>query len=183
MNYENLKKYTEVSYSRVKRNDASYEVTEQILTSNLHSIIELYELATDHQSKRILRDLADFCLRRYHGYCIKEKIKAHYFQVDSQGETIFEHLIPAAIIRDLLLSKAMPIKYALNSPTVQLSRDNDKKLNTVGLVSSSANLLFPFTRYMQAGIKEKFVTFTGVSIESLEEWSLKDHFKLVGLEN
>ncbi len=182
MNYVSLEDYSETSYTKVRRNAESYEATEKIFTSELIRIYGLYKTAVNQQEKRLLRDLTDFCIRRYQNYSIKERIRAHYIQVDCHGDLIFEHLIPASIIRDLFLSNKISVLYALNSPTVILTRENDKKLNKAGLVSSSADLNFPFKRYLQAGINTDYVTFTGIRIENPLAWSLKDHYKLVGLE-
>ena len=179
MDYEKLTKWVKVSYRKVRRNEQTYRATEEFFTAEISRLVKAYPACPDIQSQRLIRDSIDFCLRRAHNYSIREKIGAHYTQVGLQGERTFEHLVPAAAIRDLLLNDVMPVRYALNAPTVLLSSSNDGKLRRAGLVSSSGNLFYPFKRYLSAGIEDQFETSKGDRITNLDAWSLRDHYELI----
>ena len=65
----------------VKRNGASYEATYQFCKSEIERYVEMYKQhKVEDQTARLIRDMIDVLLRRYHGYSIKEKIGAHYYE-------------------------------------------------------------------------------------------------------
>ena len=90
----------------VKRGGASYDATQQFCKSEIERYVAMYkQLKVEDQTARLLRDMIDVLLRRYHGYSIKENIGAHYYETGlTHGtKTEFEHVIPASVARDLLL--------------------------------------------------------------------------------
>lgn len=180
MDIDKLKTWQSVEYPRVVRGEDTYAATERYFESELKRLIDMYVTAEDPQSKRLVRDSVDFCLRRYHQYSVRGRMGAHYREAACTGPFIFEHLIPAAEVRDMLLGSALSIRAALNSPTVLLSQENDARLRTAGLVSSTADVFYPFRRYRKAGIDCAFQDWMGNAID-VDTWSIEDHYRLVQL--
>jgi hypothetical protein len=83
-------------------------------------------------------------------------------------------LIPAARIRDLLLSGTIKVEQALNAPTVRLSRIKHELLKDAGWSSTTPNMWLPFQRYTQV-FAAKFETHDGTAIDP-ENWTLQNHF-------
>jgi hypothetical protein len=179
MDYDRLKTWVGPTYKRVVRSESTYKQTEELLASELTRLLEYYRKLDGAQSMRLVRDLIDFCLRRFHQYGVKERHGAHYVQDGCCGPQIFEHLVPQKVLRDLLLHEEISIKYAMHAPTVWISRENNSKLQKSGLISTTNDVVFPFRRYLSAGIDSSFITLRGESIEDLSNWSLHDHFHMV----
>jgi len=90
----------------VKRGGASYDATQQFCKSEIERYVQMYkQLEVEDQTARLIRDMIDVLLRRYHGYSIKENIGAHYYEkgLPHGTKTEFEHVIPASVARDMLL--------------------------------------------------------------------------------
>jgi hypothetical protein len=102
-------------------------------------------------------------------------MQAHYHEIGADNDCDFEHLIPAARIRDLLLSNAITVTQALNAPTVRLSRTKHHALKDAGWSSSTPNMWLPFERYSQVFTAE-FQTHDGTAIDP-ETWTLERHFE------
>ncbi len=163
-------------YSRTPRNQESYRATYRYCYDRLSDMIELYQLSSNsQQTQRLIRDDLDNVLRRYHGYCIKERIGAHYRERDYKGDCDFEHLIPAARIRDMMIAGVITIDQALNCPTVSLSRDHHRLLKEAGWASHTPNAWIPFQRYSQL-FSGEYITYDGREIDA-ENWSLDDHYE------
>ena len=113
---ESIERFREPVYVRTKRNLESYAATAAYVTANLDRLVELYKnTKNNEQTARLIRDDIDNALRRYHGYCIKENIGAHYIEVGLEGNGIFEHMIPNSTVRDL------PVSYThLTLPTKRI---------------------------------------------------------------
>ncbi len=48
----------------------------------------------------------DHWIRRYHDYAIRGNIGSHYVASGiKQGETVFEHVIPANVVRDMTYTR------------------------------------------------------------------------------
>lgn len=189
LNKKELVNWIPPIYNRVRRDENTYRATNELLSLELERLVGSYQELETHknsgeqqevlQSLRLIRDLIDFVLRRYHGYAIRQRIGAHYSEAELDGEdSIYEHLIPASILRDLLLGGVLSIQHVLDSPTVLLSKENDRKLREKGLVSANRDLWFPFRRYELAGIKGRIISVEGSPI-NLNNWTLKDHYRLV----
>jgi hypothetical protein len=101
-------------------------------------------------------------------------MKAHYHEIGADNDCDFEHLIPAARIRDLLLAQAITVEQALNAPTVRLSRAKHMALKDAGWASKTPNMWLPFVRYSQV-FAAKFETHDGTAIDT-ETWTLEQHF-------
>jgi hypothetical protein len=117
----------------------------------------------------------DFLLRRYHGYAIKENIGSHYYEKGlARGvKTEFEHVIPAAVARDLLLYDRLSIDEALNIPTCRLSATKHKKLNSTRLGSTTPDIYNFWQRYADLGITVE--THDGTAVD-MTAWNLDTHY-------
>lgn len=179
MKQELIESFVPPVYARTPRNAEAYRATYRYCYSRLENIAEIYRNSTnDQQTLRLIRDDMDNLLRRYHGYCIKENIGAHYIEVGAQGDMDFEHLIPAARVRDMLISGHMNIDQALNCPTVMLSRDKHQALKEAGWASHTPDMWLPFRRYTQV-FDAEFRTHDGVKIDP-DNWTLAKHFEYFG---
>jgi hypothetical protein len=160
----------------VKRGGASYDATYRFTSRGLNLCVWMYRrLKTEDQTARLIRDVIDFLLRRYHGYAIKENIGAHYYETGlAHGtRTDFEHVIPAAVARDLLLFDRMTIDEVLNVPTCRLSAAQHKKLNSTKLGSTTPDIYWFWQRYAHLGIVVQ--THDGTAVD-MSTWNLDTHY-------
>jgi len=161
----------------VKRGGPSYDATYNWAHRKLTALVEEYRaLGVEDQSARLTRDDIEFTLRRYQNYCIKENIGAHYYE---QGlahgtKTEFEHIIPAAVARDLLLFDRLTVAEVLNIPTCRLSADKHKKLNSTKLGSTTPDIGWFWKRY--AGLVIEVQTHDGTDVD-MTQWNLETHYK------
>jgi hypothetical protein len=160
----------------VKRGGASYDATQQFCRSEIERYIEMYQqLKVEDQTARLIRDMIDVLLRRYHGYSIKENIGAHYYETELPHgtKTEFEHIIPASVARDLLLFGRLTVDEALNIPTCRLSATNHRKLNSTKLGSTTPDIYQFWQRYQSLGIKVE--THDGTAVD-VANWTLDNHY-------
>jgi len=171
-----------VTYSRVQRGDQSYKETYELTEKKLKLLVAEYkELQQVGQTARLLRDDIDHWIRRYHGYAIEGSIGSHYTEVGvDKANCVFEHVIPAAKVRDMLLQGILTVKQALNTPTCLISRRNDEILREEGHVSSSPDYWNFFKRY-ETFDEAKFVTYNGEEIADPSSWTLGNHFEKFGV--
>jgi hypothetical protein len=178
---ERLTGFKQVKYTRVKRDGASYAQTEAFAQRVLRICLWTYRrLESANQTARLVRDMIDIVLRRYHGYCIKENIGAHYREVGLKPDTKtdFEHVLPAAVARDLLLNDRITIQEALNIPTCVVSRKNHSKLNSRSLASTTPDIYWFWQRYQSLGIQIE--THDGLAVNTTT-WNLDSHYKHFGI--
>ena len=178
-----LKNWESITYNRITRSPTTYDETENYIKEKLKSLVSEYKSLVSPQEKRLCRDLIDASLRRFHQYSIKERLKAFYFespQPETPDNLIFEHIIPASTLRDLLLTEKIDIPHALYPPVARISKINDKKINKKGLVSSNNDLLHPFKRYATSGIfaSSKIVDCFDNEIIP-QNYTLNDHYNYV----
>jgi len=165
----------------VKRGGASYDATYKFCVRGLKLCVWTYRrLKVEDQTARLIRDVMDFLLRRYHGYAIKENIGAHYYEkgLPHGAKTEFEHVIPAAVARDLLLYDRLTIDEALNIPTCRLSASKHKKLNSTRLGSTTPDIYWFWQRYQSLGIQVE--THDGTAVDTVT-WNLDSHYKHFGI--
>jgi hypothetical protein len=141
--------------ANVKRNDKAYAQALSTVTEELERLLEIYRTSVfeDDMRARLYRDMIDFLLRRYHKYAIQGKIKSHYHQKGvslKPEDTIFEHVIPAATVRDKLIEGTLSINQALNVPTCRIARITDLALRRKGLHDNTPDGWFFFKRYKLA---------------------------------
>lgn len=172
-----VESYSKRNYKKVNRNDRSYRQTLEITTSELERLLDLYRSCLEEdQTARLLRDSIDHWIRRYHDYAIRGNIGSHYVAEGiKQGDTIFEHVIPASSIRDMLLGNKLTINQALNAPTCLISKIDDVILRNNGLGSSSPDYWHFFDRYTV--LNTKFKTYNGQEINDPHDWTLEKHYE------
>jgi hypothetical protein len=178
-----VENFTPVTYSRVQRGDQAYRETMDITVRELSRLVTLYrEHQQIGQTARLLRDAIDHWIRRYHGYAIEGSIGSHYVEVGiDRANCIFEHVIPAAKIRDMLLQGVLTVNQALNAPTCLISKRNDAILREQGHVSSSPDYYRFFRRY-RVFDDAQFVTYNGQPIADLDSWTLDQHYQYFGID-
>lgn len=161
----------------VKRGGASYDATYKFCVRGLKLCIWAYQrLKVEDQTARMIRDVMDFLLRRYHGYAIKENFGAHYREVGlARGTAVhFEHVLPEAVARDLLLVERLTIDEALNIPTCRLSAANHKRLSDMQLGSTTPDIYWFWRRYQDLGISIE--TRNGTPVD-MAAWNLDTHYE------
>jgi len=174
-----LESFVQPQYKRTKRNTESYSATTEFITSNLVRLTKLYKVSSGLQRLRLIRDEMDHNLRRYHGYTIKGSIGAHYKQ-SGITKGIFEHMVPASTVRDLVLHEVITPKQACNMPTCTLSKENDQLLKDAGWNSKTPDIYNFWKRYRYSFETENcFETYDGTAILT-SEWTLDNHFDYFG---
>lgn len=175
---EQLESFTRPNYKRVKRSSETYATTAKYTYEQLKNFLEKYlHCSNNPQEQRLVRDTIEYHLRRYHGYCIKEKFGSHYRQRNIQGEKRFEHMIPIATVRDLLIAGFITPEQACNVPTCTLSKENDIKLRQAGWVSDTPSIYQFWGRYASCfEIEGVFETYDGKDIDT--KMTLEDHFDI-----
>jgi len=174
---ESLEKFSSPIYGKIQRSSATYQTVAEHCRRRIESIVAEYQVTkNDQQLLREIRNDIDYYLRRYHQYCIKERsdVKAHYHEQTSDLEIDFEHLIPAARIRDLLLANVLTVDQAFNAPTVRLSRAKHLALKDAGWASHTPDIWLPFLRYSQV-FDGVFETYDGTIIDP-KTWTLERHY-------
>lgn len=175
---ESLEQFIAPVYGKTKRSAETYQtVARRCLTKITELVAEYRSVRNDQQLLREIRNDIDYYLRRYHEYCIKQRdgMLAHYHEVGADADCDFEHLIPAARVRDLLLADVITVEQALNAPTVRLSRTKHKLLGEAGWSSVTPDIWIPFRRYTQV-FEAKYQTHDGTPIDP-DEWTLDHHFR------
>lgn len=175
---ESLEQFVAPVYGKTQRSAATYQTVAAHCTKHLWRLVKEYrKVENNQQLLREIRNDIDYYLRRYHEYCIQQRdgMKAHYHEIDADDDCDFEHLIPAARIRDLLLADCITVEQALNAPTVRLSRSKHMALKDAGWASKSPDMWLPFKRYNQVFAAE-FQTYDGTAINQ-GAWTLEDHYR------
>jgi hypothetical protein len=172
---ESLNKFTKANYTKVKRSTNTHCESLAIAVSELERLIGLYRGNHTPQTARLIRDSIDHWIRRYHGYVIEGGIGAHYSEVGVDLKNcIFEHVIPAAKVRDMLIQGVLTAPQALNTPTCFISKTNDQLLRDHKRVSTSPDYWNFFKRY-DIFDNVEFCTYNDVSVDQTT-WTLEDHF-------
>lgn len=176
---ESLQRFTAPVYGKTRRTQDTYRTVAVHCTANTQRLVDQYRATkNDQQLLRELRNDIDYYIRRYHEYCIKQRdgMAAHYIERDADQDTDFEHLIPAARLRDLLIAGAISVEQALNAPTVKLSRHKHEQLKDAGWASHTPDMWLPFRRYSQVFADAVFETYDGTVIDP-ETWTLERHYE------
>jgi hypothetical protein len=174
---ESLDQFVAPIYGKTQRTPDTYRTVAARCRKKLVQFVDEYHaVKNDQQLLREIRNDIDDSLRRYHEYCIQQRdgMKAHYHEIGADEDCDFEHLIPAARIRDLLLASAISVEQALNAPTVRLSRAKHMALKDAGWASKTPNMWLPFERYTNV-FQATYQTHDGTAIDPLT-WSLENHY-------
>lgn len=178
VNEQAIRNFTEKKYPKVRRDEYSYEATQEYVVERVEQLKQLYGLKQHPQTLRLIRDEIDRHLRRYHEYCIQQRIGAHYREI-TQEKTVFEHVIPNSTVRDLVLEGALTVIQACNMPTCQLSVSRDKQLRNHGFTSCTPDIFCFWQRYENCfSTVNCFQTWQGDVVHT-ESWNLQSHFDLV----
>ena len=181
---ESISNWRAPVYVRVKRSEETYQATADYVTGELERLVKVYnETENDEQTQRLLRDDIDQKLRRYHGYCIKERIGGHYIDkdvdVNDSSTWIFEHMVPASSIRDMLIAGIITPEQACNAPICLLSRERDQLLSDKGWRTKTPDEFNFWKRYEYCfDVKDQFETWDGqpITVNNLQE-----HFESLGV--
>jgi hypothetical protein len=174
---ESLDRFVPAVYGRTQRTAETYQTVANRCRRNLTRLIKEYgEVVNNAQELREIRNEMDEAIRRYHEYCIQQRdgMQAHYHEIGADTDCDFEHLIPAKILRDLLLSEVITIDQALNAPTVVLSRAKHRALKDAGWASKTPDMWLPFKRYTEV-FDAEYQTHDGTPIDA-KTWTLERHF-------
>ena len=174
---ESILNFREPVYVRVQRSTETYRATGDYVQNNLARLVNLYRMTkNDQQTLRLIRDDIDNALRRYHEYCIKQNFGAHYYDPELEGNGIFEHMVPASTIRDMLLHSVITPSQACNMPTCRLSKHKDDMLREAGWASKTPDIYHFWTRYSNCFSLDGFTTYDGVAVNT-DSWTLDKHFE------
>lgn len=183
-----VEEFKDVDYSRVTRNEQAYADTIALTTSELTRLVDMYKQGGNLQHLRLLRDSIDHWIRRYHGYTIGGSIGTHYVEVGLPATVkgIFEHVIPASKLRDMLINGTLTINQALNAPISRVSSLTDHYLRNEGLVSTNNDYWHFFRRYSSLTactieLEVEIQTHDGKAID-LDKWTLQDHYNYFGVQ-
>jgi hypothetical protein len=178
---ESIKNFRQPVYRKTKRSEFTYASTIDHVCKNLYRLTVAYKnVENDEQTLRLIRDDMDNTLRRAHNYCIKERIGAHYIEKNLTGKKIFEHMIPASTVRDLVLHEVITPKQACMMPTCTLSKENDQLLKDAGWNSKTPDIFNFWERYRYSfNTDNLFETYDGTAILT-SEWTLDNHFDYFG---
>lgn len=171
--------YQHKNYTRVKRNEVAYRQTTELTTQELTRLVDMYnEQFSEDQTARLIRDSIDHWIRRYHDYCIEGAIGSHYVEEGvNVTECVFEHVIPASAVRNMLLQQRLTIVQALNTPTCLIKKSSDRTLSSSGLVSTNPDPWNFFQRYKV--LTSNFSTYNGHTVTGT--WTLSDHYNFFGI--
>jgi hypothetical protein len=164
----------------VVRNSEAYAKCLEFTTSELERLVTMYKsVIQEDMTARLIRDSIDHHIRRYHGYAIQGSIGSHYREVGVvDKDSIFEHIIPASSVRDMLIEGRLTINQALNAPVCKIKKSSDVVLRENGLSKMSPDNWKFFKRYEV--LKSDFTTFNGKAIK-VSTWTLEDHYKLFNI--
>ena len=177
-----VESFVKRAYKKVQRNSKSYNQTLDITTTELERLLEMYRgYINEDQTARLVRDSIDHWIRRYHDYVIRGSMGSHYIAEGAvKGNTVFEHVIPANIVRDMLIQGKLTINQALNAPTCLISKEEDVVLRENGLGATSPSHWHFFDRYQV--LNKQFKTYNGQVITDLHNWTLEEHYKFFNIK-
>ena len=170
-----LEGYQSRNYPKVTRSGLSYDQTREFCSTEIERYVKQYrELDSHDQLARLIRDMIDVLLRRYHGYCIQEKLGAHYRErgLTKSVKAEFEHVIPAKVARDAVLAGKLSVWDALNIPTCELSRAKHQALKKTGLAQVTPDPFWFWRRYATLGVSIE--TRDGDLVDQ-STWNLDTH--------
>ena len=177
---ESIQGFQPSDYGRVARSGETYVMTERFTRRVVMMAVRMYRrMERLDQTARLLRDLAEWALRRYHGYAIKEKLGkpgAHYrdasIAVNENKGLVFEHVIPVRYLLNALIQDRITIELAMNPPTCILRKQDDVRLEDLGLGDSTPDPWWFWQRYKDLGLN--IITHDGTVVDQ-STWNLSHH--------
>jgi hypothetical protein len=179
---ESVRGFQPPAYGRVQRSGDSYVATQRFTRRVVELGVRLYRrIERLDQTARLIRDLIEWALRRYHGYAIKERIGAHYrdatIQAHEKKGLVFEHVIPVRYVMALLLQGRITVEQAMHPPTCVLRKRQDTLLERLGLGDSTPDVFRFWQRYHDLHID--IVMHDGTPVDQ-NTWTLWDHYQRFG---
>ena len=176
---ESVRGFQAPDYGRVQRSGDSYVATRDFTQRVVAIGVRLYRrIERLDQTARLIRDLIEWALRRYHGYAIKERIRAHYrdatIRAHERKGLVFEHVIPVRYVMALLLQGRITVDQAMHPPTCLLRKAQDARLESLGLGDSTPDVFWFWQRYQDLHLD--IVTYDGVPVDQ-KTWCLWDHYE------
>jgi len=173
---EGIAQFVQTKYTNVVRNGLSYDQTREWAHAGItRCLAEIKALPAQDQAARLKRDELESYLLRYHIYCIKQNIGAHYREVGAaKKDCDFEHVIPKAVARELMIYDLMTVDEALNLPTCLLRTKNHVKLNKKS-ASTTPDIWDFWARYRNT-LKIKIETHDGTPVD-MTTWNLETHYE------
>ena len=174
---ESVRGFHPPHYGRVQRSGESYQATRQFTERVVTVAVRLYQrIERLDQTARLIRDLIEWALRRYHGYAIKERIRAHYrdrsIQPHEKQNLVFEHVIPVRYVIGLLLLSRITVEQAMNPPTCTLRKADHDRLEDLHLGDTTPDVWNFWQRYDDLGLD--IVTHDGTAVDQTT-WTLGSH--------
>ena len=170
-----MENFKDIEPARVERNGQAYVETDEFIRPEIERYIKMYnELEQVSQRGRLIRDQIDGLIRRYHDYVIAGKIVAHYRQVGCREKkgNVFEHVIPARSIRNMLIQDKITLNQALNAPTCIITSKANKTLTKAKRTKSTPNAWLFWQRYDLLDIKIE--TYDGTAVDQTT-WDFEKH--------
>lgn len=167
-------------YVRRKRTLGVHERIRDYISSCVNDIVNRYDRS--HEFEGAFREQLRHLIRTYHNYVIKHNFRAHY--CDPNGGSAFEHAIPMQQVIDLLLSRSLTVREAIDSPTALVSQQIAGRLKQVERKHND-DPYYPFRRYLRAAARIQnlrevtLITPFSDLIVDLDTWTLDDHYRLV----
>jgi len=177
MQRHSIERFTDFEPGRVTRNGVAYRQTQEFVSEEITRYMERYRAQQQiDQTARLLRDQIDALLRRYHEYVIQGKIQAHYRQVGVKikAGNVFEHVIPARTVRNLLIADLISVPQALNPPTCLITTANNRVLSRNRMTKRTPNCWQFWSRYQCLGIQIE--TWDGTPVDQTT-WDLARHYE------
>lgn len=179
---ESVQGFQPPAYGRVQRTGETYVATQRFTQRVVNVCVKLYaRIERLDQTARLIRDLMEWALRRYHGYAIKERVRAHYrdatIQAHEKNGLVFEHVIPVRYIMALLLQGRISVDQAMHPPTCLIRKRHDTLLERLGLGDSTPDVYWFWQRYHDLHLD--IVTHDGDPIDQTT-WNLRDHYAKFG---
>jgi len=176
---ESVRGFQPPHYGRVQRTGETYQATERFTRRVIKIGLAFYRrIERLDQTARLTRDVIEWCLRRYHGYSIKERIRAHYLdstiQPHEKKGIVFEHVIPVRYLVALLLQDRISIEFAMHPPTCLLRKAQDTLLERLGLGDRTPDVWNFWQRYQDLRIN--IVTHDGTTVDQ-STWDLGQHYR------
>jgi|688.fasta_scaffold179556_2 hypothetical protein len=172
-----IAEFQQTKYTRLKRTGESYVQTKNWAVRNITRCLdELSKSVMNDQNAQLIRDEIDEYLKRYHDYCIKDQIGAHYREVGAlKKDCDFEHVIPKKVAREMMIYKIMTIDEALNIPTCWLRKDKHQALNKM-YASTTPDVWDFWARYRNAFPDIAIQTWDGKNID-VSTWDIANHYE------
>ena len=172
---EKIDNFRQPKFTNRKRDAESYKNIHAYVINDLRRLAKAYHKVThDEDTLKLIREDVDHVLRRFHKYCIKERIGAHYIEVGVE-DGIFEHMVPNSVTRDLLLYDVISVHDACAMPTCLLSAESDALLREKGWSSQTPDIYYFWKRYEYCfEVEDRFTTWDGTPVDPAQ--TLDDHF-------